>query len=165
VNYLVEEVIRHPQYKPPAKYNDVALLKLDHAVEFNESIRPACLHTTDAFPINKTVATGWGRIDYGTRILCSVAGKTKCGPFGNEPTRLGSGRTVDFCDSSHEGWAYECKEGTDIIERTLSCEAAFSGMVPTDAWPRTHITKPPFPTNQGNLTDGVRCTRNRRKVL
>jgi hypothetical protein len=70
----VEEVIRHPQYKPPAKYNDIALLKLDHPVEFNESIRPACLHTTDTFPINKTVATGWGRIEYGKRTHCSVMG-------------------------------------------------------------------------------------------
>lgn len=70
INYLVEEVIQHPQYKPPAKYNDVALLKLDRQVEFNEFIRPACLHQTDNFQINKTVATGWGRIDYGKRTVC-----------------------------------------------------------------------------------------------
>jgi hypothetical protein len=69
VNYLVEEVIQHPQYKPPAKYNDVALLKLDREVEFTEFIRPACLFKTDTFHINKTVATGWGRIDYGKRTI------------------------------------------------------------------------------------------------
>jgi hypothetical protein len=79
VNYLVEEVIRHPQYKPPAKYNDIALLKLDHPVELNEFIRPACLHTTDTFPINKTVATGWGRIDYGKRTQNKIVYQLECG--------------------------------------------------------------------------------------
>lgn len=64
INYLVVEIIRHPDYKAPAKYNDIALLKLDRHVEFNEAIRPACLYTTDTFAVNKTVATGWGKIDY-----------------------------------------------------------------------------------------------------
>ncbi|KDR24454.1 serine protease snake-like [Zootermopsis nevadensis] len=64
VNYLVVNIIRHPDYKPPAKYNDIALLKLDRPVEFNEFIRPACLYTRDTFDINKTVATGWGQIDF-----------------------------------------------------------------------------------------------------
>jgi hypothetical protein len=70
VNYLVVDIIRHPDYKPPAKYNDIALLKLDRRVEFNEFIRPACLYTRDTFDVNKTVATGWGRIDFGKNVLC-----------------------------------------------------------------------------------------------
>jgi len=69
-NYLVEEIFRHPDYKPPAKYNDIALLKLDRPVEFNEFIRPACLYTSNTFQVNKTVATGWGKIDYGKRVFC-----------------------------------------------------------------------------------------------
>lgn len=72
VNYLVVDIIRHPDYKPPAKYNDIALLKLDRRVEFNEFIRPACLYARDTFDVNKTVATGWGRINYGKAVLCFV---------------------------------------------------------------------------------------------
>ncbi|PNF38946.1 hypothetical protein B7P43_G07030 [Cryptotermes secundus] len=85
INYLVEEVIQHPQYKPPAKYNDVALLKLDRQVEFSEFIRPACLHQTDTFQINKTVATGWGRIDYAEKksdvllkVVLSIIDNRQC---------------------------------------------------------------------------------------
>jgi hypothetical protein len=72
INYLVVEIIRHPDYKAPAKYNDIALLKLDRHVEFNEAIRPACLYTTDTFAVNKTVATGWGKIDYGKTVFCFI---------------------------------------------------------------------------------------------
>lgn len=64
VNYVIVERIRHPDYKPPTKYNDIALLKLDRRVEFSDFIRPACLYTKDYFDVNKTVATGWGKIDF-----------------------------------------------------------------------------------------------------
>lgn len=73
VNYLVVDSIRHPDYKPPAKYNDIALLKLDRPVEFNEFIRPACLYTSNTFEVNKTLATGWGKINYGKRVLCFIS--------------------------------------------------------------------------------------------
>jgi hypothetical protein len=72
VDYWVEDIIRHPDYKPPAKYNDIALLKLKRHVKFNEFIRPACLYTRDTFDVNKTVATGWGKIDFGKTVLCFV---------------------------------------------------------------------------------------------
>lgn len=70
VNYLVVDVFRHPDYKPPAKYNDIALLKLDRPVDFNEYIRPACLYISNTFEVNKTVATGWGKINFGKRVFC-----------------------------------------------------------------------------------------------
>lgn len=69
VNYLVVDIFRHPDYKPPAKYNDIALLKLDRRVEFNEFIRPACLYTSNTFEFPKTLATGWGKKGYGKSAL------------------------------------------------------------------------------------------------
>jgi hypothetical protein len=69
VNYFVEDIIQHPDYKAPAKYNDIALLKLGRRVEFNDFIRPACLYTSDTFEVTKTVATGWGKIAYGKRVF------------------------------------------------------------------------------------------------
>lgn len=65
VNYAIKKIFRHPDYNPPAKYNDIALLKLDRKVQFTKFIQPACLYTNDTFRVNKTVATGWGSIDYG----------------------------------------------------------------------------------------------------
>lgn len=66
------DIFRNPDYKPPAKYNDIALLKLDRRVEFNEFIRPACLYTSDTFQVPKVVATGWGKTDYGKGVFCST---------------------------------------------------------------------------------------------
>lgn len=62
VDFSVFEKIPHPSYRPPARYNDIALLKMDRTVEFNVYIRPACLHTTtaDIIPHSKYIATGWG---------------------------------------------------------------------------------------------------------
>ena len=75
VNYSVVDIFCHPDYKPPAKYNDIALLKLDRPVEFNEFIRPACLYTSDTFEFDKTVATGWGKTDFGKRVFCFTSDK------------------------------------------------------------------------------------------
>ncbi|XP_068086055.1 venom protease [Anabrus simplex] len=57
----VIERVPHPNYKPPASYNDIALLKLDRDLELNEFVRPACVHRE--FDIGDTdgIATGWGR--------------------------------------------------------------------------------------------------------
>nr|BBG28441.1 secreted serine protease Snake [Gryllus bimaculatus] len=66
VDIAVAEVIRHPEYRPPSKYHDIALLRLAQRARFGKNLRPACLYTRPDFPpaINKTIATGWGRIDY-----------------------------------------------------------------------------------------------------
>lgn len=59
-DYGVVRVIRHPDYKPSSKYNDIALIELDRDVPFTDYIKPACLWTT--FDVNYTsaIATGWG---------------------------------------------------------------------------------------------------------
>lgn len=59
-NYIIQQVIRHPDYIPRSKYNDIALLELERDVVFGDYIKPACLWTT--FDVNYTsaIATGWG---------------------------------------------------------------------------------------------------------
>lgn len=62
-DYEIERVIRHPDYRPPAKYNDIALLKLKKPIKpFTRLVRPACLYTSNEFRVNRTTATGWGRV-------------------------------------------------------------------------------------------------------
>lgn len=56
--------IRHPNYKIPSKYNDIALLKLSKEVQFNLFIRPACLDDSVVASTEHAIATGWGRTEY-----------------------------------------------------------------------------------------------------
>lgn len=56
----VRDIVRHPSYKPPAVYADLALLELDEIVKFGAEVKPACLYTEfDSTPL-QVWATGWG---------------------------------------------------------------------------------------------------------
>lgn len=59
----IAERIRHPNYTGRFKYNDIALLRLDSIVTFNDYIRPACLPESSSIGFNAK-ATGWGRLDF-----------------------------------------------------------------------------------------------------
>jgi len=66
VTIEIDEMIRHPDYKPPALYADIALVKLRYAIyKFTVSIRPACLHQQyDIMPTNASIS-GWGVTEFG----------------------------------------------------------------------------------------------------
>lgn len=59
-DYGIAQVIRHPDYKPSSKYNDIALLELDRDVPFSDYIKPACLWQTFDVNYSSGIATGWG---------------------------------------------------------------------------------------------------------
>ncbi|CAH1723407.1 unnamed protein product [Aphis gossypii] len=68
VELLVDEILIHPEYNKTSKYNDIALLRLDNTVKFNDHIRPACLNNNNNIDYShKVTATGWGSIEYGDR--------------------------------------------------------------------------------------------------
>ncbi|XP_063899135.1 serine protease persephone [Helicoverpa armigera] len=60
--YNVKRIIAHPQYKPPSKYHDIALLETDYDISFNSHVLPACLHVGEADPTAE--ATGWGALGH-----------------------------------------------------------------------------------------------------
>lgn len=62
----IKERIKHPEYKRPAEYNDIAILRLEKEANYNAFVRPACLPVDlpDEGRDNKAVATGWGRVDW-----------------------------------------------------------------------------------------------------
>lgn len=63
-DFSIVEKIPHPFYKPPSRYNDIALLKIDRPATLNSFIRPACLHTPSLEILDsKFIATGWGLTD------------------------------------------------------------------------------------------------------
>lgn len=65
----VARAIKHPQYKPPEKYHDIALIKMSSPVKFTAHIRPACLNS---HPISqsKALASGFGKNSHGMSKLC-----------------------------------------------------------------------------------------------
>jgi hypothetical protein len=67
-DYGIQRIIIHPNYYKTLKYNDIALLRLDRDVRFNQYIRPACLPSDNVIR-GRPVATGWGRTDFGNSNL------------------------------------------------------------------------------------------------
>ncbi|XP_048002705.1 venom protease-like isoform X2 [Leguminivora glycinivorella] len=68
VEVPIKQIVKHPEYKPPRRYNDIALLELATDVDFSNTIRPACLWQRNDFDsYTRAVATGWGVIDVNTK--------------------------------------------------------------------------------------------------
>ncbi|XP_072938403.1 uncharacterized protein [Epargyreus clarus] len=65
VDKQILRFIVHPQYKPPKKYFDIALIELTTEVSFDKFIQPACLWSqADTSPLGiKASLTGWGTVD------------------------------------------------------------------------------------------------------
>ncbi|CAG9791051.1 unnamed protein product [Diatraea saccharalis] len=65
VDAIILRVIRHPDYKPPKKYNDIAIIELQNEVTFNKYIQPACLTSDSNIPLvgQKASMTGWGVVE------------------------------------------------------------------------------------------------------
>jgi len=59
----IEKIIVYPEYKRPAQYHDIAILRLKKEVTYNQWVRPACLPDTDMHT-DKAIATGWGLVDW-----------------------------------------------------------------------------------------------------
>ncbi|KAK0085947.1 hypothetical protein PV325_004190 [Microctonus aethiopoides] len=57
------DIIRHPEYKPPEMYSDIALLKLETSVIFRKNIRPACLFSQIHKLPMAAWTTGWGQTE------------------------------------------------------------------------------------------------------
>lgn len=60
----VAAVIRHPKYKLPRSYYDLAIVKMATTVTFSNVVKPACLGEPPP-PGEPIVVTGWGRTEFG----------------------------------------------------------------------------------------------------
>ncbi|XP_076630900.1 serine protease 1 [Colletes latitarsis] len=64
ITTTINKMIRHPNYKPPTIYNDIAVIKLNTVITFNKEIRPACLYQQyDTVPLQAWVS-GWGVTEF-----------------------------------------------------------------------------------------------------
>lgn len=67
-DFKISEMILYPEYKLPARYNDIALFKLGMEVVFSSNIRPACLPVEKYFKDATGIAIGYGQMDYGVYV-------------------------------------------------------------------------------------------------
>lgn len=67
-DYDIASIKVHERYRRPARYNDIALLRLASKVEFTQFIRPACLWSKTQLDTTKSIATGWGKTGIGKNI-------------------------------------------------------------------------------------------------
>ncbi|XP_011497272.1 PREDICTED: serine protease snake-like [Ceratosolen solmsi marchali] len=58
---VIVERIKHPNYTPPARYHDIALLKLEKSLELNAAVRPACLDIDSQLIGTSAIASGFGK--------------------------------------------------------------------------------------------------------
>ncbi|XP_032586210.1 trypsin-1 [Drosophila mojavensis] len=66
IDRKVAEVITHPKYNARNYDNDIAIIKLDEHVEFNEVLHPVCMPTPGrSFRGEIGVVTGWGALKVG----------------------------------------------------------------------------------------------------
>ncbi|KAL9697334.1 hypothetical protein quinque_000775 [Culex quinquefasciatus] len=65
----LKRFIPHPDYKPPSKYNDIALIEVDQPFKYDDYVNAACLFTSldDLQPSRLLVASGWGLTEAETR--------------------------------------------------------------------------------------------------
>lgn len=70
----IQKIVVHPQFSSATVVkNDIALLKLQHPVNFTSQIHPICI-PPENFILKtgtKCWVTGWGKKDPGRKIWCS----------------------------------------------------------------------------------------------
>uniref|UniRef100_U5EY58 Putative phagocytosis engulfment n=1 Tax=Corethrella appendiculata TaxID=1370023 RepID=U5EY58_9DIPT len=72
IDFNPSKTLVHPEYNPQSwdKFNDIALIKLDHDTPYTDFIRPICLPDkfgftdADILKITHFRSVGWGRTDY-----------------------------------------------------------------------------------------------------
>lgn len=60
----IKKIHKHPDYKFPTNYNDIALLELEKAANLNIYVKPICLYTKPTIE-PKGIITGWGNTEHG----------------------------------------------------------------------------------------------------
>uniref|UniRef100_A0A2A4K714 Peptidase S1 domain-containing protein n=1 Tax=Heliothis virescens TaxID=7102 RepID=A0A2A4K714_HELVI len=59
--FTITRVITHPDYAPPSKYHDIALLELSRPITYSKEVFPACIDVGGG-PHSSAAATGWGKL-------------------------------------------------------------------------------------------------------
>lgn len=70
----VRTVHKHEEFNIRTFQNDIAILELEHSVDFNEGISPICLPFTTFYDEDlsdrNAIAAGWGSIRFSKNLFC-----------------------------------------------------------------------------------------------
>jgi secreted trypsin-like serine protease len=113
VDIDIAEFIKHPQYSYRTSKNDIALLRLASNVQFTENIRPACLWQSDVINYTKTIATGYGTLEYAS-LTSDVLRKVELDIL---ETRQCNSLLMDSLNLSHD----------KLVDDTQLCAGVLSG--------------------------------------
>ncbi|XP_014477879.1 PREDICTED: serine protease snake-like isoform X2 [Dinoponera quadriceps] len=120
ITIAIETTVRHPEFNSPARYSDIALVKLKKAVAFSELIRPACLYQQyDGVPTAAWVS-GWGvtefageqadklqkaQLNFIDNLECTIQhNNSREVPYGVRPSMICAG-------DPHGGWTKDSCQG------------------------------------------------------
>lgn len=117
----INKIIRHPNFKPPAMYADIALVKLNTVIVFNKYIRPACLYQEyDTVPAQGWV-TGWGVTEFNEekqsdelqKTFLDIVDNVACAIKHNQSIAIPHGITPSMicAGDSHGGWNKDTCQG------------------------------------------------------
>ena len=59
---FVKSISLYPSYNPKTINNDIAIVKLQTPLTFNDKVQPACLPDANLNPSGIAVASGWGLV-------------------------------------------------------------------------------------------------------
>lgn len=117
--YRIVERIKHDDFKLPSKYNDIALVKIDGPVQFNNYVRPACLPQSQRIETRHVIATGWGRISHNSdvsehlqKVVLEIFTPTECNQSYSDQERLlrrGIDDEIQLCAGSHSDGKDTCQ--------------------------------------------------------
>lgn len=68
------ELILHPEYNLHTVENDIALIRLNNSIRFNDHVRPVCLpKTSEKLPVGRRCTViGWGKQGDNGRFVIDV---------------------------------------------------------------------------------------------
>ncbi|XP_061941824.1 serine protease snake isoform X4 [Apis cerana] len=110
----INKTIRHPNFKPPAMYADIALVKLNTVVVFNNDIRPACLYQQyDTAPAQGWVTDGEKQSDQLQKAFLDIVDNVACAIRHNQSIAIPYGITPSMicAGDSHGGWNKDTCQG------------------------------------------------------
>lgn len=142
--FNIIDTIKHPYYKRPSKYNDIALFRLNRRATFNHYVRPACLPQTFETGTKSALATGWGAEEYAgdsspqlLKVGLELYSGKECnqtflGPSFSASVRNGIEEETQICAGSHHerkdtcqvnGWALAiCTNFTETLNFRVTAE-------------------------------------------
>ncbi|KAG7190627.1 hypothetical protein KM043_006711 [Ampulex compressa] len=120
ITTAIARIVRHPSFRSPAMYADIALLKLETTITFGEHIRPACLYQEYGTVPTLAWVSGWGvtefdgdasdilqkaELDIVDNIACTLKLRRSTSiPHGVTPSMICAG-------APHDGWKKDTCQG------------------------------------------------------